>query len=116
MKRQKRIRTHDGLCAIVGRELAERGWDVDFFLEYRRDDGRLLGEIDIYATKGDYSLFVEAKKTDSSKSRRRAKKQLRRAYSHHEQDHERLFCLYTSQNKEGIVYHLLLGGQDYGKR
>lgn len=118
MRRRKSIRSHDALCALVGRELVSRGWEVDFFLEYR-EDGVLKGEMDLFATKKDYALVVEVKETYGVKTRSRAKKQLQRSrgYLSRVGGYDRVFSMFVSQtrNPACIEYLWLIGGSRYGR-
>ena len=76
----KRINKHQQIIADLEQRLLNSPIKYDIFtnLEYG-PKGRLIGEIDLYATTDTHALYFEIKSTHSDKSYHTAVKQLNRS-------------------------------------
>lgn len=100
----KKNSVHDKLVNLVEEEFHRRGFTQTFkFREYNFPTRS--GEIDLYAKYDEYILLVEVKSTDTSKSKRRAHRQLYNAEKYFFKN-KRVFKFYVYENKHSHEYVL----------
>lgn len=100
MKRDISLQRHDSLIDVVEDELRNRGYQS----VYRNTEysNMSCGEIDLFATRGDYVLVFEMKSNNNYKSRKKAFEQLDRAETNCFPFH-RVFKFYVSDYKNPVI-------------
>ena len=95
---------------IVKRLEASGKYDrIERDVEIHDENGRVVGQVDLYAVRGNYRPLFEVKSTDMQKKRRYATKQLQREEKYRFPDN-RVFLLYAHPNKfaKGGVHYKLM--------